>query len=132
MTLPTAPSREERSGASWRVTAPRTATGRTTRSPWGPSRSCREGWGRMADPKGFQVRPGHEVELSYRLDYKSAEVKRLPDAGMYTHVTTMIPGSLPWPAEQIFTSVKDTVKVTEDDQLIKFVTRVKQATEDDV
>jgi hypothetical protein len=88
----------------------------------------------MADPKSFDVKPGDEVELTYRLDYKSAEVKRLPDAAMYTHVTTRIEdteGTLPWRAAQYFSRTEETVKVTEDDQLITFVARVTSATWDD-
>lgn len=75
-----------------------------------------------------ELTPGHDVEISYRLDYKVAEVKRLPDAGNFTHVTTRLgdgPADPKGDLAKVFTRLSETTPVTEDDQLVTFVTQVK-------
>lgn len=81
-------------------------------------------------------KPGQEVEISYRLEYKVAEVSRLPDAASFSHVTTSI-GNAPDapPSAEVsatFTVVRESTKVTQDDQVIKFVTRVNAPPESEV
>ncbi|MBC7897296.1 MAG: hypothetical protein H7066_17900 [Cytophagaceae bacterium] len=83
-----------------------------------------------------ECKPGQEVEISYRLEYKMAEVARLPDAASFTHVTTSI-GNVPdaAPSSEVagaFTVTRESTKVTQDDQVIKFVTRVKDLPESEV
>ena len=74
-------------------------------------------------------RVGNEVEITYRLEYKMAEVARLPDAASYSHVATSIgndPNNLPGKdVEATFSVTRQHTKVTQDDQLITFTTRVK-------
>lgn len=77
-----------------------------------------------------ECKVGNEVEITYRLEYKMAEVSRLPDAASFSHVTTSI-GSTPDvtpPAEftATFSNVREHTKVSQDDQQVTFVTRVKQ------
>jgi hypothetical protein len=83
-----------------------------------------------------ECKPGQEVEISYRLEYKMAEVARLPDAASFSHVTTAL-GNVPdaEPSAEVaaaFTVVREATKVSQDDQVIKFVTRVKTLTESEV
>ncbi|MEO8449450.1 MAG: hypothetical protein ABI647_06660 [Gemmatimonadota bacterium] len=82
----------------------------------------------MADVPKFELKVGQEVELTYQLDFKSAEVKRLPDAAFFSSVKTFIQeetGQLtPASAARCFSKPSDTVKITQDDQVIKLVSRV--------
>lgn len=71
-------------------------------------------------------RVGDEIEVTYKLEYKMAEVARLPDAAEYSHVATSL--GVPDPSEdtrRLFSVVREFVKVTEDDQTIRFVTQSK-------
>lgn len=73
-----------------------------------------------------KVNQGDEIEITYQLDYNSAEVKRLSDPKLFSHVTTLIhsaEGMPPSPSTQYFSVVSERVAVTVDDQKITFKTR---------
>jgi hypothetical protein len=75
----------------------------------------------------FKVNQGDEIEISYQLDYKMAEVKRLSNPQLFSHVTTTIHSATTMPpasSTSHFTTVTDTTAVTVDDQRISLKTRV--------